>query len=101
MNRADRGIKKAMRERGIILTEGVVLGLFFVQRYRFLTIDQFARASGMHRDTASRQLRSLDPRGVPSHFATACPPGHGRTAKVDVLTRTGWEVVSRESDIPV
>ena len=35
-----------MRERGIILTEGLVLGLFFVQRYRFLTIDQFARAAG-------------------------------------------------------
>ena len=57
-----------MRERGIILTEGVVLGLFFVQRYRFLTIDQFARAAGMHRDTASRQLRSLELRGVLSHF---------------------------------
>ena len=70
-----------MRERGIILTEGVVLGLFFVQRYRFLTIDQFARAAGMHRDTASRQLRSLELRGVLSHFGNACLPGHGRTPK--------------------
>jgi DNA-binding transcriptional regulator GbsR (MarR family) len=67
----------AMREPGIILTEGVVLGLFFVQRYRFLTIDQFARAAGMHRDTASRQLRSLELRGVLSHFGNACLPGHG------------------------
>src|SRR5512147_1400531 len=75
-----------MRERGIILTEGVVLGLFFVQRYRFLTIDQFARASGMHRDTASRQLRSLELRGVLSHFGNACLPGHGRTPKVYFLT---------------
>jgi Replication-relaxation len=89
-----------MRERGIILTEGVVLGLFFVQRYRFLTIDQFARASGMHRDTASRQLRSLELRGVLSHFGNACLPGHGRTPKVYFLTRKGWELLSRESDIP-
>jgi Replication-relaxation len=88
-----------MRERGIILTEGVVLGLFFVQRYRFLTIDQFARASGMHRDTA-RQLRSLELRGVLSHFGNACLPGHGRTPKVYFLTRKGWELLSRESDIP-
>src|SRR5512144_1483310 len=71
-----------MREHGIILTEGVVLGLFFIQRYRFLTIDQFARAAGMHRDTASRQLRTLELRRVLSHFGNACLPGHGRTPKV-------------------
>jgi hypothetical protein len=89
-----------MRERGIILTEAVVLGLFFVQRYRFLTIDQFARAAAMHRDTASRQLRNLELRGVLSHFGNACLPGHGRTPKVYFLTRKGWELLSRESDIP-
>ena len=53
-----------MGERGIILTEGLVLGLFFVQRYRFLTINQFARAAGMQRDNASRQLREMERRGV-------------------------------------
>jgi hypothetical protein len=89
-----------MRERGIILTEGLVLGLFFVQRYRFLTINQFARAAGMHRDTASRQLRNLELRGVLSHFGNACLPGHGRTPKVYFLTRKGWELLLRESDIP-
>ena len=89
-----------MRERGIILTEGLVLGLFFVQRYRFLTIDQFARAAGLHRDTASRQLRNLELRGVLSHFGNACLPGHGRTPKVYFLTRKGWELLLRESDIP-
>ena len=89
-----------MRERGIILTEGLVLGLFFVQRYRFLTISQFARAAGMHRDTASHQLRNLERRGVLSHFGNACLPGHGRTPKVYFLTRKGWELLLRESDIP-
>jgi hypothetical protein len=89
-----------MGERGIILTEGLVLGLFFVQRYRFLTINQFARAANMQRDTASRQLRSLELRGVLSHFGNACLPGHGRTPKVYFLTRRGWELLVRESDIP-
>jgi Replication-relaxation len=89
-----------MGERGIILTEGLVLGLFFVQRYRFLTINQFARAAGMQRDNASRQLRSLELRGVLSHFGNACLPGHGRTPKVYFLTRRGWELLVRESDIP-
>jgi hypothetical protein len=54
----------------------------------------------MHRDTASRQLRSLELRGVLSHFGNACLPGHGRTPKVYFLTRKGWELLSRESDIP-
>ena len=90
-----------MRERGIILTEGLVLGLFFVQRYRFLTIDQFARAAGMHRDTASRQLRNLELRGVLSHFGNACLPGHGRTPKVYFLTRKGFELLSRRATFRV
>jgi hypothetical protein len=36
------------------LTEAGFAGLFFTQRYRFLTIDQFARASGLARTSASR-----------------------------------------------
>ena len=75
-----------MRERGIILTEGLVLGLFFVQRYRFLTIDQFARAAGMHRDTASRQLRNLELRGC---SPTVDPAGRGRK---DVGPQLGGDV---------
>jgi hypothetical protein len=37
---------------------------------------------------------------VLSHFGNACLPGHGRTPKVYFLTRKGWELLSRESDIP-
>jgi hypothetical protein len=88
------------RARGLILTDGAMLGLFFIQRYRFLTIDQFARASDMHRDTASRQLRALELAGLLSHFGNIALPGFGRTPKVYFLTRKGWEILSRESDIP-
>ena len=35
--------------RGMTLTDGAILGLFFIQRYRFLTIDQFARAANLGR----------------------------------------------------
>ena len=41
------------------LTSGTILGLFFIQRYRFLTVDQFARAAGLKRSTAASQLRLL------------------------------------------
>jgi hypothetical protein len=46
----------APSSRGMTLTDGAILGLFFVQRYRFLTIEQFARAAGMKRAAASDQL---------------------------------------------
>src|SRR5215212_9022630 len=88
------------RARGLILTDGAMLGLFFIQRYRFLTIEQFARASDMHRDTASRQLRILELAGLLHHFGNIALPGYGRTPKVYFLTRKGWEILSRESDIP-
>ena len=45
---------------GLTLTRSTLLGLFFIQRYRFLTIDQFARAAGMKRPAASDQLRALE-----------------------------------------
>src|SRR3954452_19345790 len=86
--------------RGLILTDGAVLGLFFIQRYRFLTIEQFARVSAMHRETASKQLRALELHSLLGHYGNITLPGYGRTPKVYFLTRKGWEILSRESDIP-
>src|SRR3954454_19660315 len=86
--------------RGLILTDSVVLGLFFIQRYRFLTIEQFARVSAMHRETASKQLRALELHRLLGHYGNITLPGYGRTPKAYFLTRKGWEILSRESDIP-
>jgi hypothetical protein len=86
--------------RGLILSESATLGLFFIQRYRFLTIDQFARAAGMKRAAASEQLRQLERHGVLGHFGNVGMRGYGKTPKVYYLKRKGWELLSRESDIP-
>jgi hypothetical protein len=82
------------------LTPAAMLGLFFVQRYRFLTIAQFARASGLSRHRAEDLLRALELRGVLGHFGYVLIPGHGKTPKVYYLKRKGWELLRRESDIP-
>ena len=55
------------RGKSFTLTDKVALGLFFVQRYRFLTIDQFARAGDINRSTASDQLRFMERHGLLSH----------------------------------
>src|SRR2546423_1429264 len=86
--------------RGLTLTRSAVLGLVFIQRYRFLTIDQFARAAGMKRPAASVQLRELERHELLGHFGNVGMRGFGKTPKVYFLKRRGYELLLRESDIP-
>jgi hypothetical protein len=70
------------------LTPAAVLGLFFVQRYRFLTIVQFAHTLGLSRHRAEDLLRALELRGVLGYFGNVRIPGHGKTPKAYYLKRT-------------
>jgi hypothetical protein len=88
------------RGSSFTLTDKATLGLFFIQRYRFLTIDQYARAADLNRSTASDQLRMLERGGLLGHFGNTGLAGHGKTPKAYFLTRRGWEMLLRESDIP-
>ena len=88
------------RGSSLTLPDSTVLGLFFIQRYRFLTIDQFARAADLNRSTASDQLRFLERFSLLGHFGNTGLAGHGKTPKAYFLTRKGWEMLIRESDIP-
>ena len=85
--------------RRLTLTEQVAVGLFFIQRYRFLTIDQFARAAGMNRHTAGNQLRRLELQGLLDHFGNTRLNGQGKTPKAYFLTRRGYQLLREESDI--
>jgi Replication-relaxation len=88
------------RGRRLTLTEAGAAGLFFMQRYRLLTIDQFARAAGLHHANVTRQLRVYEQHGLLRHFGNTRLAGHGKTPKVYVLTRKGFELVREESEIP-
>lgn len=88
------------RGNSLTLPPNTVLGLFFIQRYRFLTIDQFARAADLNRSTTSDQLRFLERFSLLGHFGNTGLAGHGKTPKAYFLTRKGWELLVRESDIP-
>jgi Replication-relaxation len=82
------------------LTEDAILGLFFMQRYRFLTVDQFARAAALNRNTAAHQLRNFERHGLLGFFGNTALRGQGKTPKAYFLTRKGWKTLQRESDIP-
>jgi hypothetical protein len=84
----------------LTLTPTTVLGLFFIQRYRFLTIVQFARAAGLSHHRAEDVLRALELHGMLGHFGHVRIPGHGKTPKAYYLKRKGWELLRRESGIP-
>jgi hypothetical protein len=84
----------------LTLTERAVAGLFCVQRYRFLTINQFARASGLHRITAANKLLLFQQCGLLGYFGNTGLRGYGKTPKAYFLTRKGWELLAAESGIP-
>ena len=88
------------RGKNLTLTEAAAFGLFFIQRYRFLTIDQFARIA---------QPQPHNRRGTAPVFRTAGIfrslrkyqlAGHGKTPKVYFLTRKGFDLLVSETDIP-
>lgn len=89
-----------MTTPGLTLTNRAGLGLFFIQRYRGMTIDQVARAAAMNRNTASHQLANFERHGFLGHFGNTGLKGYGKTPKVYFLTRKGWELLQRECDIP-
>ena len=76
----DRGLG-VERWKALTLTPGMVLGLFFLQRYRFLTIAQVAQAAGLSFDYTAEVMRGLDLdrpiHGGPVWPAAALPPRAG------------------------
>jgi hypothetical protein len=91
---------EGMAETALTLTPATVLGLFFIQRYRFLTIAQFATAAGFSKRHAEDVLHTFFRRGIVGVFGNVMIPGHGKTPKVYFLRRKGWELLRTESDIP-
>ena len=82
------------------LTEEIILGLFFIQRYRFLTINQFARVTDLHHSTAAEKLYLLHQVGMLAYFGNTRSAAHGKTPKAYFLTRKGFDLLREESDIP-
>jgi hypothetical protein len=82
------------------VTHGALLGLFYIQRYRFLTIGQYARTALLNYDTATKQLRRFEERGLLGYFGNTGIRGYGKTPKVYFLTRKGFGLLRRESEIP-
>jgi hypothetical protein len=82
------------------LSDEAMLGLFFIHRYRFLSIEQFAKISGLSASWSSELLLDLDRQKIVGHFGNVGIRGHGKTPKVYYLKRRGYEIIRRDSHIP-
>jgi hypothetical protein len=97
---ASKRTRTGNERNGLSLSAASLLGLFYIQRYRFLTIGQYARIASLNHDTATKQLRRFEERGLLGYFGNTGLRGHGKTPKAYFLTRKGFELLHRESDIP-
>jgi hypothetical protein len=88
------GRMRTQERRG--LTDGTLRGMYFIQKYRFLTIAQFARIAGVSNYYAGQILLGLEARNIVGYFGATVIPGHGKTPKVYFLKRRGWETLQTE-----
>ena len=84
--------------REMTLTEKPLLGLYFIYKYRFLSISQFAHASGLSRHHAAEILRRLERLSAVGFFGNTPVAGAGRTPKVYYLRKKGYGFLSDETD---
>ena len=75
-------------------------GLFFIQRYRYLSTQQFASASGLRYGHAAETLLKFERSKLLGHFGNVGMRGYGKTPKVYFLTERGHRVLRDESGIP-
>jgi hypothetical protein len=85
--------------KGLTLTEGTLTALLCMQKYRFLSIRQFARLTGNRYDHAAETLREMENRRLLGYFGYTSIPGHGRTPKIYFLTKHGFAWLVNESNL--
>ena len=86
--------------RTIAPSSEALLGLFYIQRYRYLTVKQFAKASGLKESWAKDLLRGFENRKLLGSFGNTGMRGHGKTPKCYFLKPRGYRLLVRESGIP-
>jgi hypothetical protein len=82
------------------LSAGTLTGLYFIQKYRFLTIAQFARTAGFSAyHHAAEVLRGLERWGLIGYFGYVGIPGQGKAPKVYFLRRKGFDILCSENSL--
>ncbi len=83
----------------LALSEGIRTGLYYMHKYRFLTISQFARITNFHADHAAKVLRDFERWRLVGYLGFTAIPGHGKTPKVYFMEQKSWELLCAECDV--
>src|SRR5215213_11642553 len=79
------------------LSAGVMSGLSYLYKYRFLTIAQFAKITGFSNYHSAEVLRDFERWGMVGFLGNIFLPGSGKTPKVYYLKRKGFDLLSQEN----
>src|SRR5215213_4304351 len=81
------------------LTEGTIRALQIMHTYRFLTITQFAKVSGVSYKYGAEVLLSLERLDAVGFIGYTSIPGQGKTPKLYFLKRRGFAFLTQSIDL--
>lgn len=84
----------------VSLSERAATGLLAMHRYRFLSIAQFAAASGLKPTFSGELLRDYERKKLLGSFGNVGIRGYGKTPKLYFLTRRGHDLLVADSGLP-
>ena len=83
------------------ITENVLEGLLAIHRYRFLSVDQFARASCLKASHVRDVLRTFERKSLLGSIGNVGLRGGAKAPKLYHLTRSGYAaMLEREALVP-
>lgn len=79
------------------ITEKAISGLYFIHKYRFLTIKQYGKITSLSRNVASDNLRSMERLNWIGHIGNMPVAGQGKTPKTYYLKQKGYDAILEHS----
>lgn len=80
------------------ITENTLNSLYFIHKYRYLSITQVARITGLKTKTVSENLLRLERQKLLGSFGNTGNRGYGKTPKMYYLKKRGYELLLEETD---
>ncbi len=82
----------------LVLSEHTLTALYYIYQYRYLTVTQVARLTGLRPKSASEMLLRLERQKLLGFFGNTGIRGYGKTPKVYYLTKRGYAILAEEQE---
>lgn len=82
----------------LVLTEGDLIALQFIFKYRYLSVSQVAAITGLKNKTISQKLLVLERKKYLGFFGNTGIRGYGKTPKIYYLKKKGYQLLLDQLD---